>query len=269
MDGSEEDPPSTEYIAMSAQPPVERTVDGPIFINATTWAIISTDIMRTFMTAGGLGVVGGHEIVLEGLKLLRKFSRKLRYALRDLHCEGHISLCSSYVGYAQFYFLTYDEVKDWTPENHRIAPHALFTLDELKEYLLKSGGQCLWPDHAMEGTDESRVEADIERESTITWHKGNRPHVDSNSGFLENDGSSTRLDLQLRSRGVKTIVVWGIAGDVCAGLTALHGRQLGFEVYFVTDLSPCISPEGRDAMYRQLIDAGVHLVTSDQFQMAA
>jgi len=64
-------------------------------------------------------------------------------------------------------------------------------------------------------------------------------------------------------------VVWGIAGDVCAGLTALHGRQLGFEVYFVTDLSPCISPEGRDAMYRQLIDAGVHLVTSDQIRAAA
>ncbi len=254
---------------MSAEHPIVRTIEGPVLINATIWAVISVDIMRTFMPAGGLGVVGGHEIVLKGLKMIRKFDSALRIALRDVHCRGHVSLASSFVGYADFHKLTYDEVKGWTKKRHRMAPHARFKLKDLKRYLKKVGFQILWPDHAMEGTDEARVDPDIDRESTLVWNKGNRTHADSYSGFLENDGASTRLDLHLKWRDVTHIVVWGIAGDVCAGLTALHGRQLGFEVYFVTDLSPCISPEGRDAMYRQLIDAGVHLVTSDQIRAAA
>lgn len=256
---------------MSAEHPILRTVEGPIYINWLTWAVLSVDIMKTFMNGGGLGVNGGHEIVLPGLHLIRKFSPELRYALRDLHARRGNSLASSFVGYPDYYRLTYEEVRGWTSKTHRIIPNARFSLRELKRACRKAEGQfiTLWPDHAIEGTDEARVEADIERESTQVWVKGGRPHVDSNSGFRENDGSSTRLDKQLRSRGVTTVVVWGIAGDVCAGLTALHAREFRFEVYFVTDLSPCISPEGRDTMYQRLIDAGVHLVTSDQIHMAA
>ena len=255
-------------MAQSVRP--ARTVEGPVFI-LPTWAVLSVDVMRAFMTGGGLGIQGGHEIVLPGQKMIRLFSRKLRIALRDIHPWGHISLASSYIGYSPFYKLTYREVKTWTEEDNRIAPHALFSLTELKRYLKKVKGryQILWPDHAIEGTDESFVVGEIERESAYTWNKGHRPHSDSNSGFIENDGASTRLDLQLKCRGVTTLVVWGITGDVCAGLTALHGKKLGFDVYFVTDLSPCISEEGRDSMYEQLIAAGVHLITSDQLRAAA
>lgn len=250
-----------------------RTVEGPIIPDPVTWAVLAVDVMKTFMTAvhPELAVQGGHEIVIPGLRLNGKFAPDRRYALRDIHPLGHISLASSYVGYDTFYKLRYREVKHWTEDNHRIAPHALFSLKELKRYLRKTKGrfQILWPDHAIEGTEESRVETVIDLESTITWYKGNRPHSDSNSGFEENDGRSTGLDLQLRCRKVKVVVVWGLAGDVCAGLTALHARQRGFEVYFVMDLSPCINDEGRDAMYALLKAAGVHLITSDQIRAAA
>ncbi len=254
---------------MSAPHPIVRTVEGPIIINDVLWAVLSVDIMRTFMMGGGLGVQGGHEIVLPGLRMIRKFSREFRYALMDIHAPGSVSIVTSFVGYEAFYKLTYDEVKGWTPKKNRIAAHARFTLRELKRYLRKVGFQILWPEHAMEGTDEARVEPEILNESTLPWFKGNRPHSDSNSGFEENDGHDIGLGAQLWCRGIRKIVVWGIAGDVCAGLTALHGAKRGFEVYFVTDLSPCISPEGRDAMYQRLIDAGVHLITSDQIQQAA
>lgn len=256
---------------MSEMHSLWRTVEGPMIPDPVTWAAISVDVMKTFMPGGGLGVNGGHEIVIPGLHMIRKFAPDRRYALRDIHAPGSISLCSSFIGYKPYDKLRYREVKHWTEQNHRMAPHCLLSLEELKKELKKLKGrfQILWPDHGIEGTDESRVESQIEMESTMTWYKGNRPHVDSNSGFQENDGKSTGLDLQLKCRHVKVLVVWGIAGDVCSGLTALHAKQRGFDVYFVMDLSPCISPEGRDGMYKQLIAAGVQLITSDQIQLAA
>jgi len=246
-----------------------RTVEGPILINPISFAALIVDWSMTFGMGYGIGVEGAHELTLPALRTLRLFPRNRRICTRDVHPYGHISFASSFVGYSDFYDLTYDEVKDWTPDNHRIAPHALFSLDELKEYLLIVGHQILWPDHGIEGDDEARVNPYIEPECTITWNKGNRPHRDSNSAFQDNGGISTRLDEYIACRRITTLVVWGIAGDVCAGLTALHGKQRGFDVYFVTDLSPCVSAEGRDSMYEQLIAAGVHLITSDQLRAAA
>lgn len=246
-----------------------RTVEGPVRIDPVTWLALVVDWQRTFMMGGGLGVMGGHELTIPVLRLLRKFRRNRRICTRDVHPWGHISFASSYLGYEPFYGLTYEEVRGWTEENHRIARHALFTLAELKEYLAIVGTQILWTDHGQEGEDETRVDPYIEPECMITWNKGNRPHRDSYSAFEDNGGDSTRLDQHIACRRVRTIVMCGIAFDVCLGYSALHARKYGFEVYVVTDLCPAISEEGAAGMVEQLKAAGVHLVTSDQIQAAA
>lgn len=246
-----------------------RTRDDIIVVDPVTFAVIAVDFQRTFMMGGGLGVSGGHELTIPGLRLIRKFARNRRISTQDLHPFGHISLASSYVGLQPFHSLSMGEVEDWTAESHRIAPHALFTLDELKDYLRLVVEQVLWPDHAIEGEEETRVVPEILWESTKVWTKGDRPHRDSYSAFKENGGDSTRLGPYLACRGVRRNVLWGIAYDVCLGFSALDSAEEGFETYVVTDLCPAITQDGADAMTERLTRAGVHLVTSDQIRAAA
>lgn len=244
-----------------------RTIEGPIFPKIGSWAFIGVDLQFTFCKPYPLGVDGCNEQFGRTLDLMRKFPKNRRICTRDIHPWGHISLRSSYLGYADYHRLTLEEVLGW--EKSRIAPHAAFKLAELIEYLQIVGYQTLWPDHAVEGEDDTRVYADIDRESTIIWNKGNRGHRDSYSAFRDNGGDSTRLDEYERWRGVTTNVVTGFVFDVCDGLSGLHSREYGFETYMVTDLSPAISEEGAEAMADKLVAAGAHLVTSDQIQMAA
>lgn len=246
-----------------------RTFEGIVVIDPKTFVALIVDWALTFSVGYGLGVEGAHELTIPALQTLRLFPSNRRICTRDVHPYGHVSFTSSFIGYKHYCRLTYEEVTDWTPINHRIAAHALFSLEELKDYLRIVGFQVLWPDHGVEGYDEARVSPYIEPECMITWNKGNRPHRDSYSAFKDNGGDSTRLDEYMSCRGMKAVVVFGIAGDVCAGLSALDARKKGFEVYFVTDLSPCVSAEGRDEMYAALIAAGVHLITRDQLRPAA
>lgn len=244
-----------------------RTIEGPIFPRIGSWAFVGVDLATTFCKPYPLGVDGCNEQFGPTLQLMRKFPRNRRVVTRDIHPLGHISHRKSYVGYADFHRLTLEEVLAW--KESRIAPHAFFTLAELIEYLQIVGFQILWPDHALEGEDDTRISPDIERESTITWNKGNRPHRDSYSAYRDNGGDSTRLDEYERCRGITTNVITGFVFDVCAGLSALHSREYGFETYMATDLSPAITQEGADRMADDLVRAGVHLVTSDQIQTAA
>ncbi|OGL95362.1 hypothetical protein A2348_01515 [Candidatus Uhrbacteria bacterium RIFOXYB12_FULL_58_10] len=244
-----------------------RTLEGLIVPRIGTWAFLGIDLQSTFCKPYPLGVDGCNEQFGHILRLMRKFPVNRRIVTRDIHPWGHVSLASSFIGYAKFHDLTLSEVLAWT--ENRIAAHALFTLAELIEYLTIVGFQTLWPDHAIEGEDDARIYADIERESTITWNKGNRPHRDSYSAFRDNGGDSTRLDEYERCRGITTNVVTGFVFDVCDGLSGLHSLEYGFETYMVTDLSPAITQEGADEMADKIKAAGGHLITSDQIRAAA
>jgi nicotinamidase/pyrazinamidase len=59
--------------------------------------------------------------------------------------------------------------------------------------------------------------------------------VDSYSAFFENDGTSTGLSGFLRARGIRRVLVCGLAGDYCVLWTVQDAVREGFEVFF--DLS--------------------------------
>lgn len=242
-----------------------RTREDNVVIDPIADAILSVDLLRTFMSGGGLAVGDADAIVLPGINALHLFAIDRRVAIRDVHCRGHISLASSFVGISKFECLTYEEVRKWTKTSHKIAAHALFSLRELKAYLRTVEFQVLWPDHAIEGTPESRVVPEIEQISTWVWNKGNRPHRDSYSAFKDNGGDSTRLDLQLRCRHVKRVFVWGLAFDYCVGFTAIDAASLGFEVFVITDLCRSVSTDSEKQMVDRLMATpNVHLIHSTQ-----
>jgi len=167
----------------------EGNVDHSLRIDPETDAILHVDVQPTFMPAhvyralrwffkkttiqvpaGGLAVGSGHEILPNILKLNRLFRRSQRFLSEDLHPYGHVSLASSYKGRDPFTILTYPMVKDWSEDpadkEQYLQPHALFSVKELKDYLLtmtiqRLGSewekvdprqlpfQVLWTDHSV------------------------------------------------------------------------------------------------------------------------
>lgn len=107
--------------------------------------------------------------------------------------------------------------QDWHPER---TPH--FVTD---------GG--IWPVHCVQGTWGAEFHPDLDVAGEVV-RKGTGGE-DGYSGFTVRDPESgetdpTALERLLRTAGVRTIVVVGLATDYCVKETALDGLGKGFEV---------------------------------------
>lgn len=240
-------------------------------------AALAVDISKTFMPGGGLPVRFGDKVVPVARRMLHRWPNKLRFATKEGHPHGHVSLASSFVGYADYYMLTYEEVRNWTSDNHRIAPHALFTLRELKFYLKRVGYQVLWPDHGLAGTEETQVHPDLAPDSLLYIHtKGTRPCRDSYGAMEDALGRSNGFNIRLRRHRVKRVFVFGLAFDFCVGDTAIQLAKLGYEVFIVIDATRSVKlpakgdyPGSEIAMLQRLEKAGVKLVRAKQLLLAS
>ncbi|MDP2931830.1 MAG: isochorismatase family cysteine hydrolase [Chloroflexota bacterium] len=77
------------------------------------------------------------------------------------------------------------------------------------------------------------------------------------SAFIETD-----LDLVLRSRGIRTLVMTGVASDICVAMTAKVGFFKDYYIVFLKDLSATLSLEAHnnvlkdiDMFYGQVLDS--------------
>jgi len=80
--------------------------------------------------------------------------------------------------------------------------------------------QAMWTDHCLQSGD-STFPPSLRKESTdIVVQKGTNTFVDAYSAFMDNTQNfMTKLDPILRSKGVDTVYVAGIATDVCVHAT--------------------------------------------------
>jgi nicotinamidase/pyrazinamidase len=88
-----------------------------------------------------------------------------------------------------------------------------------------------WPPHCVQGTIGAALHPKLDTariELTIT--KASRPDKDAYSGF---DG--TELASILRAKGVKRVVICGLATDYCVSATAHDALKEGFEVVVLDD----------------------------------
>ncbi len=134
--------------------------------------------------------------------------------------------------------------RDWHPPNHI----------SFKE----QGG--LWPPHCVQNTEGAKFPKELKLPPEVfIINKGDRPEFDAYSGF-----QGTLLEDLLRERGVKRIFVGGLATDYCVLNTVLGGLNLGFQVFWLSDASKGITPEGeRRAEERMLSEGAVKVVYDD------
>jgi nicotinamidase-related amidase len=62
----------------------------------------------------------------------------------------------------------------------------------------------------------------------------------------------TDLDKQLRNRGIKTIVIGGVATNFGVESTAREGMGLGYDVVFASDVMSTISPQHQEFVLNQV-----------------
>ncbi|HJP71660.1 MAG TPA: isochorismatase family protein [Candidatus Limnocylindria bacterium] len=135
--------------------------------------------------------------------------------------------------------------QDWHPE---VTPH-----------FARDGG--IWPVHCVAGTwgaelhPALRVEGERVRKGT--------GGEDGYSGFTMRDPvsgeeSATPLEPLLRERGIKRLVVGGLATDYCVRATVLDALRLGFATSLLTDAIAAVDlqPQDGERAIAEMLEAG-------------
>jgi nicotinamidase/pyrazinamidase len=194
-------------------------------------ALIVVDVQNDFCPGGRLAVAGGDEIVGPINALLSDFA--IRVFTQDWHPEGHSSFASSHPGAAPF-----DAVE------------------------MPYGPQVLWPDHCTIGSAGAAFHPELDVDAAhLVIRKGFDPAIDSYSAFFENDHKTpTGLEGYLRTRGIETVTLVGLATDFCVNFSAVDAARLGFRVRVIESLCRAIDLDGSLGAAREgMRKAGVAL----------
>ena len=105
--------------------------------------------------------------------------------------------------------------RDWHPENHC-------------SFAARGGP---WPPHCVAGTPGAAFPNQLDLPAgAIVVSKADTADLDAYSAF-----NGTHLAAQLRERGVRRVVVCGLATDYCVLNTVIDARENGFEVLVVPE----------------------------------
>lgn len=198
-------------------------------------ALVVVDVQKGFLPGGSLAVKGGDEIIPLINRIARKFENVV--LTQDWHMPGHVSFASSHRGKQAF-----DTIE------------------------LAYGTQVLWPEHCVQGTDSAEFAASLAiPQAQAIVRKGFHRNIDSYSAFIEADRKTpTGLEGYLRTRGIETLYLCGLATDYCVAWTALDARRLGFETHVVEDACRAIDAQGSLAQaWSSMEAAGVRRMLSE------
>ncbi len=207
-------------------------------------ALIFVDIQNDFVPGGALPVPDGDAVVPVANRLQDSGRFDLIVATQDWHPADHGSFAANHPGH---------------------KPGEVIDLNDLP--------QILWPVHCVQGTPGADfVDGLSTTKVEKVFTKGTDPGIDSYSGFFDNGHrKSTGLGDYLKSRGVRSVYVCGLATDYCVKFTALDARQLGFDTYLVEDASKGVNlkPGDVERAVEEMRRAGVKVVRSDEFQRSS
>lgn len=195
-------------------------------------ALILVDIQNDFLPGGALAVPGGDEVIPVANRLMPE--HELVVATQDWHPAGHKSFASQHDGHA------------------------------VGEVISLGGvDQILWPDHCVQGSHGAEFAVELNTNGIDhVVQKGTDRHIDSYSGFFDNDHKkSTGLGEYLKQQEVTSIDVMGLATDYCVKFTALDAVGLGFEVRLLLEgvRGVELAPGDCESAITQMKEAGVQV----------
>lgn len=200
----------------------------------TVEALLVIDVQNDFCPGGGLPVPDGDAVVGPINRLIAGARHVL--LTQDWHPAGHRSFASAHPGRQP-----YDTAE------------------------MPYGPQVLWPDHCVQGSKGAEFHPSLAvTKAELVIRKGFNPGIDSYSAFYENDRSTaTGLAGYLRSRGIGSLSLCGLATDFCVLYSALDARREGFAVTVYEDACRGIDIDGSLAKaFEALRAAGATIANS-------
>jgi nicotinamidase/pyrazinamidase len=187
-------------------------------------ALIVVDVQNDFADpAGGLSVAGGDAVV------------------PTINAEAAAAAATGALVVA---------TQDWHPET---TPH-----------FAKDGG--VWPVHCVADTWGAELHPSLVLPADSPRVRKGANGEDGYSGFTMRDPTTgdeipTELDALLRERGVRRVVVVGLATDYCVKATALDAARLGYDAMVLADAVAAVDLQPGDGQRAldELREAGVSI----------
>ncbi|SDU56415.1 isochorismatase family protein [Desulfobacula phenolica] len=170
------------------------------------------------------------DAVLSATKQLKSKGYKI-FATQDFHPENHISFYTSHKNKS-----------------------AYETID------VEGRTQVLWPPHCVRGAENTEILID-KNLFTATIQKGMNPKYDSYSGFFDDGGMATGLDDLLKSHGITTLLIYGLATDYCVKATAMDALKSGFKVILVEELCKGVALDTTASALEEMRSAGIKIIS--------
>ena len=202
------------------------------------FGIIIVDLQGDFTTlkTGSLAVEGTDT---EYLSAVEKTARGLKekgfklFATQDWHPKDHISFFTNTPGRKAFDTISID-----------------------------GRDQILWPPHCVQDSENAGLLLDPALFTAIV-RKGTDSRYDSYSGFQDDGGARTDLDNILKTHGIKTLIVFGLATDFCVRFTVLDALKSGYKVMVLQNLCRGVAPDSTEQALREMKDKGALLLETD------
>ena len=211
-------------------------------LNLSKTLLLIIDVQNDFCPGGALAVNDGDAVTAPLNAVSRALAEKggRVAATQDWHCAGHISFASSAQGKKPG--------------------------DVIDTSLVK--GQVLWPDHCVQGTAGAAFHAALDLNPvSMIIRKGFRQNLDSYSAFFENDKqTSTGLEGWIKSLGIETVIMGGIATDYCVFFSAMDCKNAGFNTIIASDAVRGVGfPEGSvENAVSEMKKAGIEFLSSNE-----
>ena len=196
--------------------------------------LLVVDVQNDFCPGGRLAVPKGDEVVPLVNRLAQRFPHVV--LTQDWHPDRHESFASVHPGKKPFDIIS-----------------------------LSYGPQVLWPDHCIQGSPGAEFHRDLQiPHAQLVLRKGHRRDIDSYSAFYENDHKTvTGLAGYLRERGLKRIMLAGLAFDFCVRYSAEDASREGFEVTVIEDACRGIDINGSVNETREsFAHSGIQMTTA-------
>ena len=190
----------------------------PVVIGQSDTGVIVVDLQGDFTTYknGSLAVAGTDKDFVDKVQKVTEALSAKGYPIfgtQDWHPADHVSFFSNHSGKKPFEAI---QIEDRT--------------------------QVLWPPHCVQGTQNARVLIDNNLFLAIV-KKGQDKKYDSYSGFQDDGGAKTEMNLILQKNGIKELIVYGIATDYCVKATAIDAAAAGYKVTVIEGLSKGVAPD--------------------------
>lgn len=141
--------------------------------------------------------------------------------------------------------------RDWHPRTTR--------------HFAEFGGK--WPVHCVQSTPGAEFHPDLRLpEGTVIVSKGTSEQDDGYSAFEGRTDEGKTLQEVLSERGIRKVLVGGLATDYCVRASALDALQHGYEVYLLTDAIRGVNlqPDDSARAVAEMESAGAKLTTTLQ-----